>query len=400
MSPRLSRSLVVVLGALSAFGPLSTDMYLPSLPDIGYNLGTSASAVQLTLTASTVGLGAGQLVAGPLSDSLGRRRPLMAGLVMFAVFSLACAVAPTLPLLVLFRLLQALGGSAGLVISRAVARDLRSGPDLARLFALLMAVNGTAPIVAPVIGGQLVRFTSWRGVFVVLAVIGAALLAAASRVVPETLPEGRRSGRSLGSAFASYRRLLHDRVFVLHVTTGAFAFATLFSYISGSPFVLETLHGLSPQLFGVVFAVNSVGLVLSTQVSRLLPTTSALVAGLGVSAVGATIVLVSVVAGLGLPVLLAGFFVLVSGYGITAPHVTARALADHPEAAGSASAVLGAGQFLIGGLIGPLVGLAGGRSALPLALVLTALALAALVTGALGVRGTRLASASPAAETA
>ncbi|MDQ1691369.1 MAG: transporter, family, multidrug resistance protein [Pseudonocardiales bacterium] len=389
--------LLLMLGALSAMGPLSIDMYLPSLPVVGSDLHASTSAVQLTLTACMIGLGAGQLVVGPLSDTFGRRKPMVIGMALFAVFSLACALTSSLPALIGFRFLQALGGSAGLVVSRAIARDLRSGVALARLFSILMLVNGTAPILAPILGAQLVRFTSWRGVFVILAVIGVLLVGGILLAVPDTLsPELRRPG-NLAATFSTYRALLSDRAFVLLVLTGAFAFATMFAYISGSPFVLEERFGLSAQLFSAVFAINALGIVLSSQLVRVEPT-RAVRLGLGISMGGAALVALGLAGHLGLPLLLPGFFLITAGFGATAPNVTALALSGHPEAAGAASAVFGAGQFLIGGSLAPLVGL-GGRSTLPMVLTIVALATAALCFGLLSIRLARRATAITTAAT-
>ncbi|MDN5766127.1 MAG: MFS transporter [Humibacillus sp.] len=202
---KLGVAIVVALGVMSSFGPLSIDLYLPGLPQVARDLGVSAEGVALTLTSCTLGLGVGQLIVGPLSDRWGRRTPLMAGILLFTVFSLVCAVAQTLPLLVASRFVQALGGSAGIVIARAVARDLRSGAELVRLFSLMLAVNGLAPVVAPVLGGQLLRVASWRYAFVSLAVLGALLLALVWRVVPESLPPARRRVGASSSAPAALR---------------------------------------------------------------------------------------------------------------------------------------------------------------------------------------------------
>lgn len=220
-------AMVVALGVMSSFGPLSIDLYLPALPQVARDLGVSAGGVDLTLTACTLGLGVGQLIVGPLSDRWGRRLPLLSGIVLFTVFSLVCAVAQTLPLLVAARFVQALGGSAGIVLARAVARDLRSGAELVRLFSLMLAVNGLAPVLAPVSGGQLLRVVSWRYSFVALAVLGALILALVWRVVPESLPPARRRVGGLSDALRTYRSLLGDLRFVGQVLTGAFAFATL-----------------------------------------------------------------------------------------------------------------------------------------------------------------------------
>ena len=230
--------LVLLIGALSAFAPLSIDMYLPGLPAIATELGASPAEVQLTLTACLIGLALGQLVSGPLSDTYGRRRPLLVGLALYTVASLLCAAAPTVWTLVAARLLQGLGGAAGIVIARAVVRDHYSGSAAARFFALTMLVNGLAPILAPIIGGQLLLITTWQGIFLVLAGIGAILfLVAALRLAESLPPERRRSGR-LGDVARSYRGLLGDRGFMSYVLASALAFAAMFAYISASPFVV------------------------------------------------------------------------------------------------------------------------------------------------------------------
>ena len=263
----MKRSLVVTLGVLSAFGPLSIDLYLPALPQVARDLQVTPGAAALTLTACTLGLGTGQLILGPVSDRWGRRVPLLAGVALFTLLSLVCAVAQTMPLLVTARFGQAVGGSAGIVLARAIARDVQSGPALVRLFSLMFAINGLAPVVAPLLGGQLLRVGSWRLTFVTLALLGALTFAVVWRVVPESLPVARRQHGGLKQATRAYRSLLADRRFVALVLTGAFAFATLFAYISAAPFVLQDHYGFSAQLFSAVFAANAVGLVLGTRLA-------------------------------------------------------------------------------------------------------------------------------------
>src|SRR5947209_4111624 len=206
--------LVLIIGALSAFGPLSLDMYLPALPSLSRDLGSGASQAQLTLTACLLGLASGQVIAGPQSDALGRRRPLLVGLLGYAVSSALCAVAPSVPVLIVLRLVQGLTGAAGIVIARAVVRDLYVGTEAARFYALTMLVNGLAPILAPIIGAQLLRVTSWRGVFLVLGAIGVVLFLAGALGLPETLPPERRRTGGIGPILLTFRRLLEDRVFV------------------------------------------------------------------------------------------------------------------------------------------------------------------------------------------
>lgn len=383
-SVRHRTRLILILGALSAFGPLSVDMYLPSLPAMAGEFHAPAAAVELTLTGCVLGLGLGQLVIGPLSDTLGRRRPLIVGMALYAVFSAACALAPSVYLLVLFRIVQAIGGAAGIVIARAVVRDLFSGREMARFFSLLMLVIGVAPIVAPLLGGQLIRVTSWRGIFVVLTVVGLILLIATATGLPETLPSGKRVPGSLNATLGTYARLLGDRRFVGTVLAGALGFGAMFAYISGSPFVLQDVYGLSPQWFSVAFGVNALGIVLLSQLNgavlleRFSPR-ALLRVGLLIGLLAGLVAVLGVVANLGLPVVLPALFLLVSSVGVIMPNATTLAMSGHPKSAGSASAVLGAAQFVVGGAVAPLVGVAGAATAVPMVLLMAALPLAALV---------------------
>jgi len=257
--------MIVVLGLLSTFGPLSLDLYLPALPQLTDDLGTSTSGAQLTITACLLGLAVGQLIAGPLSDRYGRRRPLIIGLACFLLSSIACAFAPTIELLVALRLIQGLSGAAGLVISRAVARDLFDGRELVVFFTRLMLINGFAPVLAPVLGGQLARVMDWRGMFLVLAGFGLVLLLAGTLGVPETLPPPRRVVGGLGDTLRGFRVLLRDRRFVGTAASSGLASASMFAYISGATFVLQEIFGLSPQQFSYVFGLNSIGIVTTSQ---------------------------------------------------------------------------------------------------------------------------------------
>lgn len=375
--------LVLLLGALSAFAPLSIDMYLPAFPALSRELHAGPSAVQLTLTACLVGLAGGQLVAGPLSDTLGRRRPLLVGLVGYTALSAACVVAPSVYVLAALRLLQGLGGSAGLVIANAAVRDRYSGVPLARFLSMLLLVNGLAPILAPVAGGQLLRVTSWRGVFVVLAAIGLLLFVASLLWFDESLPADRRGPGSLGTTLRAFGALVRDRTFDGYALTGGLSFAAMFAYISGSSFVLQDIFRLSPQLFGVVFGVNALGIALVGQLNRGLvrrfSPRSVLAAALCASLAGGLLLVAAVFAGWGLPAILPGLFAVVASIGIVLPNTRALALQDYPGMAGTASALLGVSQFAVAGVVAPLIGLAGTGTAVPMVVMIAGLAVVALL---------------------
>lgn len=360
-----------MLGALSAFGPLSTDFYLPGLPRVADELGTSASAVQLTLTACLLGLGLGQVLAGPVSDALGRRRPLLVGVAVFTIASLGCAVAPNAGVLIGWRLIEGLAGATGIVIARAIVRDRADGSTAARSFATLLMISGIVPVIAPLIGSQVLTFGTWRSVFWILTVIGAGLTVWVALALPESLAvEDRRSGelRAMGRTFG---HLFADRQFVGCLIAMALSGAGLFLYLAGSPFVLQEINGVSPQVYGWLFALNAVGLVFGGWVSRSLVDRVGperlLVVGLGIGILGGVGLLAAVLTGAGLAGIVPSFFFLVSAFSLTAPNATAIALTDHASSAGSASALLGGAQFGVGALMAPLPGIAGEGTALPLA---------------------------------
>ncbi|GAA3101216.1 multidrug effflux MFS transporter [Streptosporangium carneum] len=389
---RRRRLLLLVLGALSAIGPLSIDMYLPALPAIAGEMGTGQSQVQLTLTSCLVGLSIGQVVAGPLSDVRGRRGPLLAGIAAYAAASLLCAFSPSVYGLVGFRLLQGIAGGAALVIVRAVVRDLYEGAAIARIFAVLMLVSGLAPVLAPIGGAQLLAYTSWRGVFVFLSAAGLLLLAASLYTVGETLPAGRRERGGLRHTLVTFGHLLRDRSFMACSLAGGLGFGAMFAYISGSPFVLQEVYGASPQAFSLVFGLNAVGMTVISQIGGRLTergvTPVRLVrVGLVVSVVGAGALVAVALAGLPLVALAAALFVMLGGSGLALPSAGALALAGQPrQVAGSASALTGVLQFAIGAVAAPLVGLGDQDSALPMTLVLAGLSLGALAVFA-GLRG-------------
>lgn len=376
---------VLILGGLTALGPLSTDMYLPSLPSVSHDLGATMSLTQITLTACILGLAVGQVIAGPVSDARGRRWPLLTGIAVFALTSLLCLVAPNVAVLTALRFVQGFAGAAGIVMALAIARDLYSGVTLARGISLLMTVNFLAPIIAPVLGGQLLRFASWHGVFVTLTGVGVVFLLASAFGLRETLPAERRQRGGIAATVRAFRALLVDRRFTGYALTSSFAFAAGIVYISVSPFILESIYGLSPQIFGLVFGINAVGLAIMAQVSarlagRVSPRTL-LTWGVAAIAIAATALLLVVPSGMGLSGILPSLFVLTASLGFIAPNAAALALANvDTGTAGSASALLGVLQFSVGAVVAPLVGLGGTTTAVPMAATIAAFGIAALVT--------------------
>ncbi len=353
---------LVLLGALSAFGPLSFDMYLPGLPQLARDLDASQSAAQLSLSLCMIGLGLGQLSAGPISDQIGRRRPLIAGVALFTVAGVACALTPTIELLLVVRLLAGIGGGAGAVIARAMVRDQFSGLAAARAFAVTAMVFGVAPVAAPLIGSQLMRVTGWRGVFVAMAVIGGVLLVAAART-PETLAPADRHTGGLATMLDSARKVLRDRAFLAPAVTLALGFTPLSLYLAMSSFALQGGYGLSPQQFGYVFAVNSVGILAVGRVNLRLVTRLGprrlLGCGLAISVTACATVCAAALTGAPLVAVLAPLFVAISCVGLLLPNGTTLAMSAQSAAVGSAAALLGLIQSVINAGLAPLISLLG-----------------------------------------
>lgn len=376
---------VLVLGALIAIGPLTIDTYLPALPSITSDLAASESAVQGTLTGILLGMGLGQLLVGPLADAVGRRRPLIAGLALHIAASVFCAFAPTIELLTVGRVIQGLGNAAVAVVSMAMVRDLFAGSAAATMLSRLMLVMGLAPVLAPTLGGFILQLTSWRGVFVILAVAGVLMVTLASVALRETLPVERRRPLAFRPVLATYASLLRDRTFVGLVLISGLMFATLFSYIGGSSFVLQDIYGLSVAQFGLAFGINSLGFLTGSQLNPFLLKKFAprqlVRAGVSIGAAAALLLLASAATGFGgLTLILVPLWFLLFACGLTLPNTPALALTRHGEAAGTAAALLGASQFVIGGAAAPLIGLMGSGSAVPMALVMaTTASLAAIV---------------------
>ncbi|GAA2783348.1 multidrug effflux MFS transporter [Saccharopolyspora taberi] len=371
----------LILGGLTAFGPLSIDMYLPALPALTGELGATEAQAQLTLTAMLLGLAFGQLIAGPVSDAIGRRKPLMIGLALYIAATVLCALTDSVHVLALLRALQGFGAAAGMVIARASVRDLYSGVEAARFFSSLMLVVGLAPILAPVIGGQVLAHTTWRGVFVVLTAFGVLIMLIAAVALPETKPREWRQPARIGATFRTFGMLLAKPSFLGNALAAGLAMAAMFAYVSGSSFVLQNIYGLSPQTYAIVFGLNAIGLVGAGQINarlvgRVASEARLLVTALCAASAAGAVLVVATLLGLPLPVLLAALFVMISSLGFVMPNTTTLALADHREVSGSASALLGVTQFVVGALAAPLVGMGGVGSALPMVLVMFAVVVA------------------------
>jgi MFS transporter, DHA1 family, multidrug resistance protein len=357
---------VLALGGLSAFGPLALDLYLPALPQLAADLRTPEASAQLTLSTCMVGLALGQLLVGPATDRVGRRWPLLAGVALFAVSAALCALAPSIEVLLALRLLTGIAGGAGLVIARAMVRDLYDSAAAARVFALLMLVSGTAPVAGPVLGGQLLRVTDWRGVFGALAVIGAVLFAAAL-TQRETLPPQRRRAGGLGVVARTLRDVARDRTFLLPALVQGLGMCAMFTYIAMGSFVLQdpaVVDGaLDAQGYAVVFAVNALGIVLAGRISAWLVGRAGprrlLGVGVGVELAAAVVLLVCALTTRSVWALLPPLFVLVSCTGLLMPNATALALGGQGHRAGTASALLGVLQFAFAATVPPLASLGG-----------------------------------------
>lgn len=353
-----SRRFVLVFAALlSAFGPFMTDLYLPAFPELMEYFGTTTSLIQLSLTFGVIGLAAGQLVIGPLSDKYGRRRPLILSLTVFVVSTLICLLCRDVITFICFRLLQGIAAAGGVVISRSIAVDLYEGKEFTRFFAMLSAVQGLAPIVAPIAGGLLLGITDWRGIFAVLLLIGVAILAAAFRF-RESLPEECRQTGSVLATFANFRSVLGNKHFVCYMLIQSFAMGVLFAYISSSPFIFQTEYGLTPVMYSVCFAFN--GLAIMTG-NLIVPRFGSEERALGIGAccllIASLVLAVCLMGGWSVVAIEIGFLVLLFCVGMVLPTSTSLALALERKNSGNASAMLGFFQFTFAGLVAPLVGL-------------------------------------------
>jgi DHA1 family bicyclomycin/chloramphenicol resistance-like MFS transporter len=370
MSRPVGLRFTLLLGALAAFAPMSIDMYLPSLPTLARVFATDAASVQRTLAAFMVGLALGQLFYGPLSDRIGRKPPMLAGIALYIATSIGCMYAPSIDSLVGLRFLQALGACGGIVIGRAIVRDLFDARDAARIYSALMLVMGIAPIIAPWAGAQLMQPFGWQGIFAILAIFGLLCLVAVWRFMPETRPPSRTSGRV--RFFAGYVGLLRDRRFIAPALVSTLGSVTLFTYIAESAPLLIDGFGVSPQDYGLLFGLNAAALIGASQINRLLLNRFTPAAVIRVTVPVTAVINLSVLAVAitgfgGLTGLIAAIFFSLGCFGLTVPNAVATGLGTvPPERAGAASALVGAMQFTGGAAAASLVGLLHDGTALPL----------------------------------
>ena len=372
MSKRQELWLIVFLGVMSAMAPLSTDMYLPALPTVQNDLGISASVAQMTLTMTLIGMAVGQIFLGPISDRYGRKVPLLIGMILFTIATAGCVLAENIWLFLLFRFLAGFAGSSGIVIARAIARDVCEGAELTRFFAILMMVNGLAPILAPVLGGQILLFTSWRGVFIVLVVVGI-LQAGATMVYKETLPLADRI-TNLGDSFRKFPQLLKDRYFLGHCLLQCFIFGAFFSYLAGSSFVFQNIYAVSPQMYSLIFGGSGVGLMLAgmlpARLAGRVPDVVLLKYSILVPLAGSIFLLGGFLAEMPIWYTVLVLFITVVPLSVIGAASFSLALSRQGKNAGSASALIGFFSMILGGCMMPVVGIAGDHTAVPMGIIM------------------------------
>ncbi|MBU8590208.1 Bcr/CflA family multidrug efflux MFS transporter [Priestia aryabhattai] len=376
--------LAILLGSLGLLGPFTIDTYLPSFPTIVKDFHTTASLVQISLTACLLGLGAGQLFIGPLSDVKGRRKPLLLFLCLYLLASLTCSFSPNIYFLIVARFVQGFSAAGGLVVSRAIVRDLFSGKELTKFFTLIVLVGNLGPIVAPIAGGAILSFTKWNGVFIVLACIGAILIFMVSLKLPETLPPEKRVPSNLPQLMSNFGSLFKEREFMGYAFTQGFTTAGIFAYVSGIPFVYQNIYHVSPQQFSLLFGVNGLGLIIGSQlVGRLADYISErtfLKIGLGISIAAGAILLIALLLKAPLIAVAIPIFFFVSSISIIGTTSFALAIESQGHIAGSASALLGLLPFVLGSLSAPLVGIAGSYTGVPMGVTIFGASLLAFLS--------------------
>lgn len=374
----------LLLGALAAMGPLTIDMYLPSFPTIAAAFDTTASLVQVSLTACLLGIGLGQLIFGPMSDVYGRKKPLVFALIGYGIASLICMLSPSITAFIAARFLQGLAASAGIVISRAIVRDTFSGRALTKFFATLMLINNLAPILAPILGGIILTFTEWRGVFGVLSIIGFLTFVIILMRFEDSLPKENRVPSNFSTTIKNFISLLKDREFMGYALAQGFIMAGIFAYVAGTPFVYQSIYGVSPQTFSLLFGMNGIGLIMGTQtVGRLTGILTELQffkIGLFMSISSGTLLFIAVLLHGPLLTVVVPIFFFVSSIGVIATSSFSLAMESQGHIAGSASALLGLLPFVLGSITAPLVGIAGEETAIPMGAIIFSAALIAVLS--------------------
>lgn len=375
--------LALLLGLFSTLGPFTIDMYLPAFPEIAKQFDTSASLVQFSLTACLLGLGVGQLVMGSLSDGYGRRTPLLISMIVYVASSLACAFSPNIGLLIVFRFLQGFAASAGIVISRAIARDLYSGKDLTKFFSLLLLVSNLGPLVAPVAGSGVLTFTTWMGVFIALALLGIYLGMMTKWRLQETLSSDRRSPTNFAHQVRNYGMLLRDRQFLGYMLAQGIMIAGVFAYVAGTPFIYQNIYGVTPTVFALLFGSNGISLIIGSQlVGRMAHRISErafLLFGLWLALLASVAVIAVAIVQGPLFALVVPLFFFVAAIGIASTAAFPLAMESQARMAGSAAALLGVIPFVLGAVVAPLVGIAGEDTAVPLGVILLLSSTAAML---------------------
>ncbi|WP_430592253.1 multidrug effflux MFS transporter [Humidisolicoccus flavus] len=384
LGPGRRLAYILILGACTALGPFTIDLYLPAFPAVKEEFGIGDAVVQMTLSATMLGFALGQLIVGPLSDRLGRRVPLVVATLIHVLASIGVALAPTIEMLAAFRVLQGLGCAASAVVAMAMVRDMFAGKPLVKMLSRLALVQGLAPILAPIIGSQLLQVTDWRGIFWVLAVYSVLVVAAVSIFLHETLPAERRSVAGHSTLGQRYKAVLGDRVFIGAAIIGGMTFGGLFAYLSTSSLLLQDVYGLSETEFGFVFAICSIGVFLGVQVSARLQAKIGpqwVLAGSTAATVFAgSLVLASELSGFGLFGLVPALFIFTTCVGLSMPCVQVLALNQHGAEAGTAASLLGAMNFGIAGLLSPIVGAFEITNGVPMALVIIAASSVSVLT--------------------
>lgn len=374
--------MAVLLGSLAAFGSLSIDMYLPAFPVITQGFQTSASLVQLSLTACLLGLAGGQIVIGPLSDTKGRKGPLLYFLLLYIAASILCVFAPSIWVFIAARFIQGFSASAGVVISRAIVRDLYSGRELTKFFAILMLVMGVSPILAPVIGGMILKVTTWHGVFELLCAIALLMFIIVLITLPETHPSG--SKRGMKQTVLTFGDLIKDQAFVGYALAQGMIMAGAFAYVSGTPFIYQGIYGVSPQVFSLLFAMNGIGIILGSQLtgrlSGIISENKLLLSGLLCSTTASLFLVGMILINAPLLLIVIPLFFIVSCIGVVTTTCFSLAMQTQGHRAGSAAALLGLLPFLLGAITAPLVGLAGKSTAVPMGLMIMIADLGALAS--------------------